>query len=228
VRRSRRLPLEELAPYLLELSQPPVPLDWTAVFGNANPIEVEVGFGKGLFLLNAAQSNLGVNFLGIEIVRKYQLFAATRLAVRGLRNVRLALGDARLFLRDGVPAMSLQAIHVYFPDPWWKTRHHKRRVFTPEFALQCERTLRPGGRLHIATDVGDYFQVMTELLAQNPRLVPVLPPEPGTPAHDLDYLTNFERKFRKQGKPIYRGLYERGEGPSEAGARPEDDSGTPG
>jgi tRNA (guanine-N7-)-methyltransferase len=211
VRRSRRLPLEELAPYLLEPAQPPVPLDWPAVFGNTNPVELEVGFGKGLFLLNAAESRPGVNFLGIEIVRKYQLFAATRFAVRGLRNVRLALGDARLFLRDGVPAMSLQAIHVYFPDPWWKTRHHKRRVFTPEFALLCERTLRPGGRLHIATDVGDYFQVMTELLAQNTQFVPVPPPEAGTPAHDLDYLTNFERKFRKQGKPIYRALYEREE-----------------
>jgi tRNA (guanine-N7-)-methyltransferase len=207
VRRSRRLPLEELAPYLLEIPQPPVPLDWPAVFGNANPVEVEVGFGKGLFLLNAAGANPGVNFLGIEIVRKYQLFAATRLAIRGLRNVRLAQGDARLFLRDGVPAASLQAIHVYFPDPWWKTRHQKRRVFTPEFAAQCERTLRPGGRLHIATDVGDYFQVMTELLARHTRLLPLPQPEPGTPAHDLDYLTNFERKFRKQGKPIYRALY---------------------
>jgi tRNA (guanine-N7-)-methyltransferase len=209
VRRSRRLPLEELAPYLLEIPQPPGPLDWTAVFGNANPVEVEVGFGKGLFLLNAALANPDVNFLGIEIVRKYQLFAATRLAIRGFRNVRLALGDARLILRDCVPAASLQAIHVYFPDPWWKTRHHKRRVFTPEFAVQCARALRSGGRLQVATDVGDYFQVMTELLAQHTQLVPVPPPEPGTPAHDLDYLTNFERKFRKQGKPIYRAVYAR-------------------
>jgi tRNA (guanine-N7-)-methyltransferase len=123
--------------------------------------------------------------------------------------VRLAQGDARLILRDRVPAASLQALHVYFPDPWWKTRHHKRRVFTPEFAAQCERTLRPGGRLHIATDVGDYFQVMTELLARHTGLLPLPQPESGTPAHDLDYLTNFERKFRKQGKPIYRARYER-------------------
>jgi tRNA (guanine-N7-)-methyltransferase len=208
VRRSRRLPLEELAPYLLEIPQPPVLFDWPTVFGNANPVELEVGFGKGLFLLNAAQSSPDVNFLGIEIVRKYQLFAATRIAIRGLRNVRLAWGDARLFLRDSVPAASLQAIHVYFPDPWWKTRHHKRRVFTPEFGLLCERTLRPGGRLHIATDVGDYFQVMTDLLAQHTRLLQLPQVVPGTPAHDLDYLTNFERKFRKQGKPIYRARYE--------------------
>jgi tRNA (guanine-N7-)-methyltransferase len=209
VRRSRRLPLDELAPYLLEVPQPPVPFDWPAVFGNANPVEVEVGFGKGLFLLNAAQSHPDVSFLGIEIVRKYQLFTATRFAIRGVRNVRLLHGDARLFLRDCVQASSLQAIHVYFPDPWWKTRHHKRRVFTPELSVQCERTLRPGGRLNIATDVGDYFQVMTALLAQHTQLVPLAQLEPGAPAHDLDYLTNFERKFRKQGKPIYRSQYER-------------------
>src|SRR5262249_55307395 len=182
MRRPARVPVEELAPYLLDApADPAAPLDWPAVFGNANPVEVEVGFGKGLFLLNAAGSKPGVNFLGIEIVRKYQLFAATRFAIRGLCNVRLAQRDARLILRDAVPAASLQALHVYFPDPWWKTRHRKRRVFTHEFAAQCERTLRPGGRLHLATDVGDYFQVMTELLGRHTRLLPLPQPEPGTP-----------------------------------------------
>ena len=214
MRRSTRLPLEELAPYLLEVPDPPRPLDWAAVFGNGHPIEIEVGFGKGLFLVNAAQAVPGVNFLGIEIVRKYQLLAATRLAKRGLRHVRLAKADARQFLKDCVPAGSVQAVHVYFPDPWWKKRHWKRRVFTPEFANQCARVLRPGGRLHVVTDVADYFQVIQELLAQHTALA-ALPLSPlNEPAHDLDYLTNFERKFRKEGRPIYRGLYERLEGSS--------------
>src|SRR5262249_53239841 len=93
LRRDRRLPLEELAPYLLEVPGAPAPLDWQAVFGNAGPVEIEVGFGKGLFLVTAAQACLGVNFVGIEIARKYQLFTATRLAKRGLRNVRLVKAD---------------------------------------------------------------------------------------------------------------------------------------
>src|SRR5262249_18402958 len=135
LRRDRRLPIEELAPYLLSVPETPSPLLWPAIFGNSHPVEIEVGFGKGLFLLTSSQTRPDVNFLGIETERKYQLFAATRMAKRRLTNVRLARADARLFLRDFVASDSCQAIHVYFPDPWWKKRHLKRRVFTPEFAV---------------------------------------------------------------------------------------------
>lgn len=214
MRRPRRLPLEALAPYLLDVpvpapDSPAPPLDWHVIFGNRNPVEVEVGFGKGLFLLTAAQARPDVNFLGIEILRKYQLYAATRLAKRGLSNVRLVKEDARLLLRDRFASASVQAVHVYFPDPWWKKRHWKRRVFTPEFAAECARILQVGGRLHLATDVPEYFQVIVDLLAAQPALRPLPPPVPKQPEHDLDYLTNFERKFRKEGRAIYRAIYER-------------------
>jgi tRNA (guanine-N7-)-methyltransferase len=200
-----------LVPYLLDVPDPPRPLELAEAFGNDHPVEVEVGFGKGLFLLTASEMSPGTNFLGVEIVRKYQLFTATRMAVRRRRNVRVVCADARLFLRDCLSAASVRAVHVYFPDPWWKTRHHKRRVFTAEFVATCGRVLRPGGRLHVATDVPEYFQVMTALMARVPGFR-VLPPPPETaPAHDMDYLTNFERKFRRQGKPIHRAVYERGE-----------------
>jgi tRNA (guanine-N7-)-methyltransferase len=204
--------LEQLGPYLLEVPDPPRPLDWSAVFGNDHPVEVEVGCGKGLFLLTASQACPEVNFLGVEIVRKYQLFTATRLAKRDLRNVRVARSDARVFLRDCVALGSLQAIHVYFPDPWWKKRHLKRRVFTAEFALQCERVLKPGGHLYVVTDVEEYFGVMTALLAEQTKLRRLPAPELKEPVHDLDYLTNFERKFRKEGRPIHRAVYELGRG----------------
>ena len=217
MRRAKRLPLEELAPYLLAPPESPSHLNWLQVFGNDQPVELEVGFGKGLFLLNACQACPDVNFLGIEILRKYQLYAATRFAKRGLKNVRLVKADAREFLRDYVLDESFQAIHVYFPDPWWKKRHLKRRLFTPDFAVQCERTLRKDGRLYLVTDVGDYFAVVTELLEKHTPLRRLRPgsdatrfaTNPKEPTHDLDYLTNFERKFRKEGRAIHHAVYER-------------------
>jgi tRNA (guanine-N7-)-methyltransferase len=216
VRRGPRLPPEELAPYVLETAPPgppgaapAPPLDWRALFGNDRPVEIEVGFGKGLFLLTESAAHPDVNYLGLEIERKYQLFTATRLAKRGRTNVRVACADARLFLRDRVPSGSVRAVHVYFPDPWWKKRHHKRRVFTPEFVAEVARVLAPGGRLLAATDVPEYAAVVAELVPAHTPLRPLLPPPEHKPEHDLDYLTNFERKFRKQGKAIHRLAYER-------------------
>jgi tRNA (guanine-N7-)-methyltransferase len=185
------------------------PFDWRGIFGNDHPVELEVGFGKGLFLVTAAQTHPEINFVGVEVVRKYQLFTATRLAKRGLGNVRVACADVRLFLPRYVAAESLQAVHVYFPDPWWKKRHHKRRVFTTEFVTECVRALRPGRQLHAVSDVEEYAAVMTNLLNEQHSLQALPPPSEKEPLHDLDYLTNFERKFRKQGKPIFRMRYER-------------------
>jgi tRNA (guanine-N7-)-methyltransferase len=209
VRRARRLPAEQLAPFLLPLPDPPHWLDFAAVFGNPNPVELEVGSGKGLFLLRTAQERPGVNFVGVEIERKYQLFTATRIAKRNLTNVRLVCADARQFLRDCVSADSLHGLHVYFPDPWWKTRHHKRRVFTAEFAAQCERVLAPGGTLSFASDVEAYAQTTFDLVAALPRLHWLPPPLPGTPAHDMDYLTNFERKASQRGRAVHRGSWQK-------------------
>jgi tRNA (guanine-N7-)-methyltransferase len=219
VRRSPRLPLEQLQPFLLGVPAAPHPpgeeapaptrLDWPAVFGNANPVEIEVGFGKGLFLVSTAPAHPRVNYLGIEIVRKYQLFTATRVAKRNLTNVRLACADARVFLRERVAAGSVQAVHVYFPDPWWKNRHHKRRVFTDDFAAQVARVLRPGGLLLLATDVEDYAAMVREVVARHTPLRELPAEEEKAPEHDLDYLTNFERKARQRGRVVYRLRYER-------------------
>jgi tRNA (guanine-N7-)-methyltransferase len=202
--------LVEVPPYRTDLPAPPAEaFDWPALFGNANPVEVEVGFGKGLFLLNAGAAHPEVNYFGIEIVRKYQLFAANRLAQRGLTNVRVTCADARYVLRDRVASGSVRAVHLYFPDPWWKSRHHKRRVFTPELARECERVLMPGGRLLVVTDVADYAAMVRETVAGVAGLREAAPPAEGEPAHDMDYLTHHERKFRKEGREIYRMAFER-------------------
>ncbi len=215
VRASRRAPLEELQPYLLDVPHPraalPIlagvsePLDWRQVFSNAQPVEIEVGFGKGLFLLNQSQARPDVNFFGVEIERKYVLFTAGRLTKRKIANVRLACTDARWLLRERVATASVAAVHVYFPDPWWKHRHRKRRVFTAEFAEQIARVLVPGGRLHFLSDVRAYFDESVQMLAAQGHLLPLAVSEPDA----AEYRTNFERKYRQEGRPIYRALYEK-------------------
>jgi tRNA (guanine-N7-)-methyltransferase len=226
VRKSRRLTREELAPYVVELpgahqyrrADGPTPgadqpIDWRQLFGNDHPVEVEVGFGKGLFLLNAGHSRPDRNFFGVEVVRKYQLYAAERVAVRGLPNVKTCCADAKAVLRDYIPAGSVEDVHVYFPDPWWKARHKKRLLFTPDFAESVLKVLAPGGRLHFVSDVADYFAMVSEMLAGMPAFRRLPAPDSSDPRHDMDYLTNFERKFRKEGRPIHRALYEKANPP---------------
>ncbi|MEO2091736.1 MAG: tRNA (guanosine(46)-N7)-methyltransferase TrmB [Gemmataceae bacterium] len=234
MRKPKKLSREELAPFVVELpeanpftrpaafaatsgsggsSATPAgrgeALNWESLFGNANPVEVEVGFGKGLFLVSAGTAHPDVNYFGVEIVRKYQLYAANRVARRKLTNVKTCCADAKRVLAHHIPPGSVRTVHVFFPDPWWKTRHKKRLLFTDEFAAGVLRVLRPGGVLHFVTDVKDYFEMVTGLLATLPAFRELPPPAENTPQHDMDYLTNFERKFRKEGRPIYRSRYEK-------------------
>src|SRR5215217_4526832 len=148
------------SPYLLDLEGGSAPVSWAAIFGNDHPVELEVGSGKGLFLANAGMANPERNFLGVELARKYARRAAERVAKKGLANVRVLPGDAKLFLARYVPPRSLRAVHVYFPDPWWKKRHRKRRVFGEPLVADIERGLEPGGELRVATDVEEYFGVI--------------------------------------------------------------------
>jgi len=193
--------------YTVALEQLPAPVDWSAIFGNDHPVELEIGSGKGLFLANAGTARPDHNFFGIELARKYARRAADRAAKLALANVRVLPGDALLFMARYVPDASLTALHVYFPDPWWKARHRKRRVFGEPLIQSAERTLIPGSELHVVTDVLEYYGVITELVAEHPRFEVLPVPQPHDATHELDYLTNFERKYRMEGRPIYRALY---------------------
>lgn len=220
MRQKRKLPLEALAPYCVnsgpwsvisgEPPQPnPVALSFHDVFRNDNPVEIEVGSGKGLFLVTSAQARPDVNFLGIEVVKALQYYVAARLAKRQLTNARMACVDARWSLQHVIPASSVQAVHVYFPDPWWKARHKKRRVFTPEFARCVEAVLIPGGQLCIATDVEEYFGVMTFLVSEQTQLQEIDRHIESGAIRPDEVLTNFERKARNKGGSVWRARYAR-------------------
>jgi tRNA (guanine-N7-)-methyltransferase len=208
---SRSRPTIDVSSHLIEPgpSTDDAAIDAVALFGNDRPMELEIGSGKGLFLANAARANTGHNFLGVELSRKYARLAAERLAKLGIPNAKVWAGDAREVLARRVPDHSLRAIHVYFPDPWWKKRHKKRRVFTETLVAQIVRTLQQEGELHVASDVEEYFTVIQELIAACHcfREQPI--PVSKGPEHALDYLTNFERKYRIEGRPIYRAVYQR-------------------
>lgn len=202
-------PTIDLSRWLRAAEQLPVPWNSAAIFDRVAPLEVEVGSGKGLFLLSAATAAPERDFLGIEIAGKYAHHAAARLARRGLPNVCMVHGDAAGVFTEVLAAGSIAAVHVYFPDPWWKARHKKRRVMTTDFLAQVERVLIGGGRLHFWTDVEEYFQTTIELIGQTTRLAGPFPVPERAAEHELDYRTHFERRMRLSGEPVYRAEFEK-------------------
>ena len=174
------------------------------------PIELEVGSGKGLFLTNAAKRSPERRFVGLELAAKYALECQARIEKTGIPNAKFFACDAVAVLDQDVADNSLDAIHVYFPDPWWKSRHKKRRVLNEKSLVNIERKLKPLGSLHFWTDVLDYYEGTLELIDQVTKLKgPFFVSEPPA-AHDMDYLTHFERRTRRNGLPVYRSRFTKG------------------
>jgi tRNA (guanine-N7-)-methyltransferase len=182
----------------------PATFDPFALFGRDAEWEVEMGSGKGLFLATATSVNPARDFLGLEIAHKFAMSAAARLAKAGVTNGVVVSGDGLKVFREWIPSNRLSAVHVYFPDPWWKKRHRKRRVMNDAFLKDVERTLIPGGSLHFWTDVEEYFQTTLELIPQACNLQGPMPVEERAAEHDLDYRTHFERRMRMHELPVYR------------------------
>ena len=197
-------PALDLTRHLKSWDELPKPWSAVEVFGREAPLEVEVGSGKGLFLETAAAAMPERDFLGIEIAAKYARFAAARLAKRGLRNAVVVHGDAQRLFAELLSDASLAAVHVYFPDPWWKKRHQKRRVMNERFVGNVARTLAAGGSLHFWTDVRERFDATLELFARETRLVGPLEVIERPAEHPLDYRTHFERRMRLGEQPVYR------------------------
>ena len=210
--------IDIIAEHTVSLSEVAAPINWEVLFGNAHPVEVEIGFGKGRFLLEASKRYPKVNYIGVERAQKYVELTRERFekyirhfgvdrASGTFSNVRLAWTDANYFLTRYVPAASVQAYHIYFPDPWPKKRQQKRRIFrNQDFLEALTRTLKADrGRLYVVTDYEEYFWEIQERLADLAGLHPIdanLKP-------DRDIATNFEAKYILEGRPIYRAVYEK-------------------
>ncbi len=179
-------------------------IDFVRIFGRAGAVHIEIGTGKGAFLLNQARAQPSDNFLGIEWTRKYYRYSVDRIGRWGLTNVRIIRTDAVAFLVDFIPDNSVGCFHIYFPDPWPKKRHHKRRFICPANLEHLVRCLKTGGQLKIATDHADYFeQIKTVLTARNETLQEIdFLPTAGAEASEW-VGTNFERKYLKDQRPIY-------------------------
>lgn len=199
----------DLRPYFVALDEISGTLDWRELFGDDQPVELDLGCGRGKFLFDSSIRRPETNWLGVELDYSEGRRGAKRLAKRNLPNARVFGGDARHFLINHVKPHSVAAAHVYFPDPWWKRKHAKRRLFTDEFADLLARVVAHQGFVHSWTDVGDYFQVISGLMNNHADFIPQPPaPEPAG-AHDEDFLTGFHRRGRRLGCTIYRGLWQR-------------------
>ena len=199
-------PTLDLARHLKTVDELPQPWDAGALFAARDaPLEVEVGSGKGLFLQSAATALPDHNFLGIEVAQKYAHHTAARLAKRNLTNAVIVHGDAQRVFRELLPDDSLAAVHVYFPDPWWKKRHRKRRVMNEAFLegrgphARARRTIPFLDRRRGVFPVRAWrSSPSTRRSSDRSRS------RSGRPEHDLDFRTHFERRMRLAELPVYR------------------------
>jgi tRNA (guanine-N7-)-methyltransferase len=198
--------LRELSPHYVVPYQAQ-PADWVACFGRAAPLIVEIGFGMGAATAEIAAAQPDVDFIGIEVHPPGVGALLQRIEAGQLRNLRILQHDAVEVLRDMVPAASLAGIHVYFPDPWHKKRHHKRRLIQPPLVALLVSRLAPGGYLHCATDWQPYAEQMLDVLSAQPQL---LNSAGGyAPRPDWRPLTKFEDRGLKLGHGVWDLLFKR-------------------
>lgn len=178
-------------------------LDFAQVFGRSAPVHIEVGSGKGTFLVDQAKAQPGVDFVGIEWARKYYRYAVDRIGRWALTNARLIRTDAAQFINEHVPDDSVDCFHIYFPDPWPKKRHNKRRFVCGKNLQQLIRCLKIGGEIRIATDHADYFEQIEAVLTERRDCLEPTAFTPTAGAEDEELTgTNYERKYIQDERSI--------------------------
>lgn len=176
-------------------------LDLAELFGNPRAVILEIGSGKGRFLVSSAIEQPETNFLGVEKSLHYHRFIRDRIARRGLTNVRLVNHDAFLVVRDMLSDASIAEVHIYFPDPWPRKKEQKRRIIRPEVLTELRRVLVEGGSGIYVTDHREYFEAAAPLLPEFFRT------ETRTPGPDDPPRTNYEAKYRAEGRSIYEARF---------------------
>lgn len=184
-------------------------LDLPGLFGNARPVTLEIGFGNGEALAQQARKHPERNFLGVEVHSPGVGHLMIRLAEQESANVRILQCDAMELLRHHLPAGSLSAVLLFFPDPWHKKRHHKRRIVQSEFAERVHHTLLPGGLLHMATDWEDYARHMLQVLSDQPGFINLAGAGHYSPRPEDRPLTKFEQRGQRLGHGVWDLLFER-------------------
>jgi tRNA (guanine-N7-)-methyltransferase len=183
------------------------PLDFAAVFGRVAPVVAEIGFGMGETTARIAAGNPGNDYLAIEVHTPGVGSLLKQLEAGAIGNVRIVQHDAVEVLRDMVPESSLAAIHLFFPDPWPKKRHHKRRLLQPEFAALAASRLAPNGLLHVATDWQDYAEHVLAVLSATQGLRNTADGYAPRPAWRPE--TKFERRGLDLGHAVWDILFVR-------------------
>lgn len=185
------------------------PRDFDAAFGRSAPLVVEIGFGNGEALRFAGRHDAHRNVVGIEVHAPGVGRVLNALAEDGSEHVRVFHHDAVEVLEHEVADGSLDEIRIYFPDPWHKKRHNKRRLVNPAFAALLVRKLAPGGRLHLATDWQDYAEQMWDVLDATPGLRNRAGPRGAVERPEWRPQTHFETRGRKLGHGVWDLLYDK-------------------
>jgi tRNA (guanine-N7-)-methyltransferase len=192
----------------IRLSQWEGPFDWATVFGNSNHPEIEIGCGRGMFIIKSARENPDLNYLGIELSARFFHLLKERVQKIAAQNIRIIHGEAGFILKNFVPENSVAAVHIYFPDPWPKKRHWKRRLINSGFLERIRCALVPGGQLFMATDFQDYFAEMLGAAHACEGFEQVshqeIAPHEAGPEQAA---TSYERKYLIQGRVIYKATY---------------------
>jgi tRNA (guanine-N7-)-methyltransferase len=199
--RGQQRAYEELLP-TLGVAYAPVPLDFPAIFGRQAPVVVEVGSGMGETTARIAREHPETDYLAIEVHAPGVGSLLKQLADESISNVRVVRHDAVEVLRDMVPPASLAGLHVFFPDPWPKKRHHKRRLIQPEFVRLAAERLAPGGYFHVATDWQEYAEHVLQVLTLEKLLANTAENYAPRPA------TRPETKFERRGLKLGHGVWD--------------------
>ncbi|RKZ88633.1 MAG: tRNA (guanosine(46)-N7)-methyltransferase TrmB [Gammaproteobacteria bacterium] len=184
-------------------------IDLNEVFGRDAPKVLEIGFGNGNSLVQMATNQPDHDFIGVEVHRPGVGQLLKAIEEQDLTNLRVACTDAVELLKHRITDNSLTRVQLYFPDPWHKKRHHKRRIIQPQFVKLLAKKLKSGGHLHMATDWQHYAQQMLEDLSNNDSFINCAVDSTYIPRPDYRPLTKFEHRGHKLGHGVWDLLFKR-------------------